>query len=224
MDPALRQRMFWRLGRLDRRVHGRGPLLVAIGDSLTDPGCGSTSPRQVWLRHVARAGYRTVNLGVSGDTLQDMRVRVEQMAGQGRPSVAVVFGGANDAFQGVAPSVTRGHAASILSWLESRQVNRVAVVSPGLVNWRQDARSLNEPLARVREVLREVAEQHGAVFVDLIGYLAARVERGADPDLSRSSRPPARSWHVTEGDPHFNAYGQRLVAQAFLEATAGWRH
>jgi hypothetical protein len=28
---------------------------------------------------------------------------------------------------------------------------------------------------------------------------------------------------VKDGDPHFNAYGQRLVAEAFLAAIADWR-
>ena len=40
-----------------RRVHGHGPLLVAIGDSITDPRSAYTLPRHVWLRIVGREGY-----------------------------------------------------------------------------------------------------------------------------------------------------------------------
>jgi hypothetical protein len=31
------QRFYWRVAQFDRRVHGPDPLLVAMGDSLTDP-------------------------------------------------------------------------------------------------------------------------------------------------------------------------------------------
>jgi hypothetical protein len=44
-----------------------------------------------------------------------------------------------------------------------------------------------------------------------------------DPDFARVPYRQSRSWHVDDGDPHFNAYGQRLIAEAFLAAIADWR-
>jgi hypothetical protein len=70
-------------------------------------------------------------------------------------------------------------------------------------------------------VVREVAEGYEVTFVDLASFLRGRLDRGEDPDFTRVPYRRSRSWHVKDGDPHFNAYGQRLIAEAFLAATAG---
>lgn len=220
---SLRQRVYWRIGRRAARVNGHGPLLVAIGDSLTDPSSGFTLPRQIWLRRVGREGYRTLNLGISGETTAQMCRRIEQMLSEGQPEVAVLFGGANDAFQGIEMVQTERNAAFIVRWLAHRGVGKIAVIGPGLLNWGQDAAAWQAPLDELRAVLAGVAEGHGAVFVDLAGFLRERLQRGEDPDFMRVPYRQSRSWHVKDGDPHFNAYGQRLTAEAFLAATAQWR-
>jgi lysophospholipase L1-like esterase len=217
------QRVNWRLGRRAQRVHGRGPLLVAMGDSLTDPGSGSTLPWQVWLRRVTREGYRTLNLGNSGDTTADLLRRIEQTLYVGQPDVVVLFGGANDAFRGFDPAETERNVARIMEWLRDHGIRDVVVMTPGLLNWGQDASKWVAALDGVREVLREVAERYDARFVDLAQFLRDRIDRGEDPDFARVPYRQARSWHVMDGDPHLNAYGQRLAAQAFLAATADWR-
>jgi lysophospholipase L1-like esterase len=218
----VRQRLYWRIGRDARRVHGRGPLVVAIGDSLTDPSSGSTLPWQVWLRRVARGGYRTVNLGVSGETTADMRHRVEQMLSQGRPDIAVLFGGANDALQRVDPAETEDNVTHIVRWLRDQGVQKIVLIGPGLINWSHDATDW-AALDEVRRVLARVAARYDTTFVDLAGLLRGRIDRGEDPDFARVPYRQSRSWHVKDGDPHFNAYGQRLVAEAFLAAIADWR-
>ena len=62
----VRHRLYWHIGQRDRRVHGRGPLLVVMGDSLT-PHSGFMFPWQAWARYVGRHGFKTVNLGVGGN-------------------------------------------------------------------------------------------------------------------------------------------------------------
>lgn len=219
----LRQRTYWRIGRHAGRVHGHGPLLVAIGDSLTDPSSGSTLPWQVWLRRVGRQGYRTLNLGISGETTGQMSGRVEQMLSAGRPENAVLFGGANDAFRGIEMAHTERNATFIVRWLAEHGATRIAVIGPGMLNWGQDASAWAAPLDELRAVLAEVAQRNGAVFVDVAGFLRDRVRCGEDPDFARVPYRQSRSWHVRDGDPHFNAYGHRLTAEAFLTATAHWR-
>jgi lysophospholipase L1-like esterase len=218
----VRQRVYWRLGRYARRVHGRGPLLVAIGDSNTDPGCAYTLPRQVWLRIVGREGYKTVNLGVSGDTTGDMRGRIEQVLSAGQPEIVVMFGGSNDARRGVDPAETEGNVTFMTEWLRDRGIRKVVLIGPPLVNW-QPTPAWVASEDEVRRVLADVAERYGAVCVNLALFLRRRIERGEDPDFSRVRYTQSRSWHVEAGDPHLNAYGQRLVAEAFLSATDGWR-
>jgi len=218
----VQQRVYRRLASVTRRVHGRGPLLVAIGDSLTDPQCACTLPRRVWPRIVGREGYRTVNLGVSGETTADMRRRIEQTLEEGQPDIAVLFGGANDAVRGVDPAETEQNVTFMVRWWRDRGVRKIALIGPGLLNWERipDWASAADEL---REVLSVVAERHDVIFVDLATFLRHRIDRGEDPDFARVPYRQARSWHVQEGDPHFNAYGQRLVAQAFLAATIDWR-
>jgi lysophospholipase L1-like esterase len=217
----LRRAVYRRLANAAQRVHGRGPLLVATGDSLTDPSCAYTLPRQVWLRVVGRKRYRTFNLGVSGDTTADMRSRVEQMLAAGRPEIAVVFGGSNDAFRGLDLGETEGNVAFILAWLRDHGVEKLIVIGPGLLNWEQPAESA-PALQNVGDVLARVADSHGAAFVDLAAFLRNRIDGGQDPDFARVPYRQSRSWHLADGDPHFNAYGQRLVAAALLAAIADW--
>lgn len=216
---SVRQRVYWRLGRLTGRVHGHGPLLVAIGDSHTDPRCGCTLPWQVWLRIVGDMGYRTLNLGVSGETTRDMRRRIEQTLAEGRPEIAVVFGGANDALRDIDPAETHENVVVMVEWLRERGVTNIVLIGPGLVNLE---RELDRPprADELRGVIKDVASRYDLIFVDLEQFLRTRIERGQDPDFSRVPYRQSRSWHVSDGDPHFNAYGQRLVAEAFLAATS----
>jgi lysophospholipase L1-like esterase len=218
----VQQRVYRRLARHVRRVHGHGPLLVAIGDSITDPRSAYTLPRQVWLRIVGREGYKTVNLGVSGDTIGDMRRRIEQTLGEGQPEIVVVFGGVNDAQRGVDPAETERNVTFMAEWLRDHGIRKVVLIGPALVNW-QPTPEWVSAADEVRRVLRDVAERYGAVCVDLSLFLRGRIDRGEDPDFSRVRYRQSRSWHVEAGDPHLNAYGQRLVGEAFLAATAGWR-
>lgn len=217
-----RQRAYRRLARAARRVHGRGPVLVAVGDSHTDPRTAYTLPHQVWVRIVGRHGYRTLNLGVSGDTTADMRARIEQSLCEGRPEIAVVFGGGNDALRGVDPADTERNVAFMVSWLRDHGVGKVALIGPGLPNWSEHA-DWAPAAEEVRKVLSTVAERHGALFVDLAAFLRLRIDEGRDPDFRRVPYKQSRSWNIADGDPHFNAYGQRLIADAFLAGTAVWR-
>jgi acyl-CoA thioesterase I len=177
---------------------------MALGDSNTDPRCAYTLPRQVWLRIVGREGYKTVNLGVSGDTTADMRRRIEQTLGAGQPKIVVVFGGPNDALRQLDPAETEDNVTFMVQWLRDHGVSRVVLVGPPVVNW-QPTPNWVSSTDEVASVLREVAERCGVVFVDLATSLRRRIERGRDPDFSRVPYRQSRSWHVAAGDPHLNA-------------------
>jgi lysophospholipase L1-like esterase len=209
----VRERVYRQLASHARRVHGHGPLLVAIGDSNTDPRCAYTLPRQVWLRIVGREGYKTLNLGVSGDTTGDMRRRIEQTLSEGQPEIAVVFGGVNDAQRDVDPAKTERNVAFMARWLRDRGIRKIVLIGPALVNW-QPTPDWASSAADVQKVLSDVAQRHGAVCVDLALFLRSRIDRGEDPDFSRVPYSQSHSWHVAAGDPHLNAYGQRLAGGA----------
>ncbi len=195
---------------------------MAIGDSHTDPTSGYTLPWLVWLRWVGRTGYKTLNLGVSGDTTADMRERIGQALSEGKPHVAALFGGGNDALRGVDPAETERNVGFMVDWLRDHGVDYIVVIGPGVFNWERDA-DWAPAVEQVRAVLRDVAARRGATFVDLTRFHRDRIERGKDPDFSRVPYRQSRSWHARAGDPHFNAYGQRLIAKAFLASTADSR-
>ena len=219
----------WHVGQLSPRVHGRGPLLVAMGDSLTDPFVGFVFPWQIWVRRVGRRGFRTVNLGVGGHTTSDMRRRVDEFISEGLPEFAVLFAGSCDIEQGLPAAETEQNVTFIVEWLQARDVRQIALISPGIVNlpkvpdWLEQVPDWSASAQSVASVLREVAIRHDAVFVDLAEFHRNRISRGLDPDFARAPYRQSRSWHASAGDAHFNAYGNRLVAEALLEATAAWR-
>lgn len=222
-------RLLWRIGQMHGRVHGRGPLLVVMGDSLTDPFIGFTYPRQNWLRYVGRHGYKTVNLGNGSDSTIDMAQRVEQFLSEGQPDVAVLFAGNVDAELGIDHLETERNVRYIMDWLRERAVDKIVLMGPGMLNLPNvpdymppdtDWAALTEP---VRATFREIAIEHDAVFVDVAQFLLDRIARSQDPDFSRVPYRQWRSWHKVVGDGHLNAYGNRLLAEAFLTATADWR-
>jgi lysophospholipase L1-like esterase len=200
-----------------------------MGDSLTDPFIGFTYPRQNWLRYVGRHGYKTVNLGNGSDNTADMASRVEQFFSEGRPDVAVLFAGNVDAELGIDHLETERNVTYIMDWLRERAVDKIVLMGPGMTNLPKapdymppgtDWAALTEP---VRATFREIAIEHDAVFVDVAQFLLDRIARGQDPDFSRVPYRQWRSWHKVVGDGHLNAYGNRLVAEAFLTATSEWR-
>jgi lysophospholipase L1-like esterase len=225
----VRHRFYWRVGQFGRRVHGDGPLLVAMGDSLTDPYVGFMFPWQVWLRHVGRQGYKTVNLGNGSDGTGDMRRRVEQFLSHGQPEIAVLFAGNVDAENGIDPAETERNITFIVEWLREHGVSKIVLVGPGLLNLPQvpgympQVTDWSSSIATVQAMLRDIAVRYDAVFVDLAQFLRDRIARGEDPDFSRVPYRQSRSWHAVVSDGHFNAYGQRLIAEAFLTGTAHWR-
>jgi lysophospholipase L1-like esterase len=224
MSPLnLPARVYGRVVRRAGRVHGNGPLLLVIGDSHTDPRTGYTLPWQVWVRIVGRAGYQTFNLGVSGDTTTDMRRRIVQLPCERTPEIGVLFGGSNDPARGIDPTETVENVTFMVDWFKSRGVQRIVLIGPGLRNSTPSADRLETPLDDVQRALEGVAAREGVTFVDLAGFLRGRLDRGDDPDFARTPYRQSRSWHIKDHDPHFNAYGQRLIAEAFLSATADWR-
>ena len=222
-------RFYWRIGQLDRRVHGDGPLLVAMGDSLTDPYIGFTWPWQSWVRYVGRHGYKTINLGNGSDNTTDMAQRVEQFLADGQPEIAVLFAGSVDAEYGLDPGDTARNVAFIVEWLREHGVEKIVLIGPGMMNlprlpeYMPQVSDWFEAIAAIQAILGEIATRYDVLLIDLAQFLRSRIDRGEDPDFSLVPYRQSRSWHAISGDGHFNAYGQRLIAEAFLEATAHWR-
>lgn len=222
-------RLYWHMAQPDDGVHGHGPLLVVMGDSLTARDTGFTFPWQLWVRRVGRHGYKTVNLGVGAQTTADMCGRIEQFLSKGQPEIAVLYAGSVDVELSVDLAETERNVTFICKWLRENGVRKIALLGPGMLNLPQvpghlarnpDWLSSTDTL---RAVFRDLAVEHDLVFVDLAQFLRDRIGRGEDPDFSCVPYRPWRSIHASRKDGHFNAYGHRLVAEAFLSATTDWR-
>jgi lysophospholipase L1-like esterase len=200
-----------------------------MGDSLTDPYVGFAFPWQHWLRYVAGHGYRTVNLGVGGDSTAEMCQRVEEFLSEGQPEIAVLFAGNVDAERGIDPADTERNVTFIINWLREHGVRQVALIGPGMLNLPQvpdymsQVTDWSSAIGPVRAMFRDVAAKTDVVFVDLAEFHRDRIARGVDLDFRRAPYRQSRSWHAVPGDGHFNAYGNRLVAEALLTAIAGSR-
>lgn len=98
--------------------------IVALGDSLTAgyglaPTDGLVPQLQRWLDAHGAAGCEVINMGVSGDTTEGGRARLEWALADGAAAVIVELG-ANDMLRGIDPSVTRANLDSILADLSAR--------------------------------------------------------------------------------------------------------
>jgi lysophospholipase L1-like esterase len=215
----LRRSVLRAISKFARRVHGKGPLLVAIGDSHTDPRNTHTVPWNVWLRQIGRRGYRTVNLGFSGATTRDMRARIERALDYGMPTAVILFGGVNDAVEHLELAETTDNIRYMLGWLNEHGVERIMVIGTAHVNWTQPAEWWDGSLG-VREVLRAVANERHATFVDLGAQQRAMIESGEAPNFAIEPYHQRRSWHVHENNQHFNARGQRLIADMIAQDLA----
>lgn len=222
-------RLYWHAGQRDRGVHGRGPLLVVMGDSLTSPQSGFMFPWQAWPRYVGRQGFRTVNLGVGGNTTAHMSRRVDQFLSHGQPEIGVVFAGSVDAERGIPHEQIERNISFMLEWLREHGVSKIVLVGPGTLNLPQvpeylvqDVPDWFEAIDAVRPLLRDIAARHDARFVDLAQFFRDRIARGKDPDFTRVPYRASRSWHACTTDGHLNAYGQRLIAEAFVAAIGDW--
>lgn len=100
--------------------------ILAIGDSLT---AGYNLPQEAAFpaqleRHLRDTGLdvRVRNAGVSGDTTAMGLDRLDWVLGDGKPDLAIVELGANDALRGVSPDQVRTNLSAIIEQLKSADV------------------------------------------------------------------------------------------------------
>jgi lysophospholipase L1-like esterase len=155
--------------------------------------------------------------------------RIEDFLSEGQPEVAVIFAGNCDAERAIDPAEIERNITYAVSWLKEHGVRKIVLMTPGLLNlpkipaYMPLVSDWSASISGVRAAFRHVADRHGALLVDLAAHLSDRLARGEDPDFSRVPYRQSQSWHAFVEDGHYNAYGHRLIAEAFLEATAHWR-
>ena len=206
----------------------RGGKLVMIGDSITD--AGRAQPVGEGLSEAVGRGYvcyvdallgaacpdlaiRIVNMGTSGNTVRDLKVRWRRDVLDQRPDWLSVMIGINDVWrQFDLPRQTEIHVA--LEEYEQTLDELVAAARPGLKGLvlitpyfiepdRQDP--MRARMDQYGAAVRRLAGKHGAILVDT---------QAAFDEALGHYHPMTLAWDRV----HPNPIGHMILARAFLKA------
>lgn len=152
--------------------------LVAIGDSLTHgfgvpQGQGFVPQLQQWLRENGE-DVEVVNMGVSGDTTEGGRARLDWALADGADAVIIELGG-NDLLRGIDPTRSRANLDAMLTELAGRGIPVLLAGLQAPLNYGQDYKDAFDGM------FADLAGTHGAIlYPDFIGAL--KDARGAMQD------------------------------------------
>ena len=204
----------------------RGSKLLMIGDSITD--CGRARPVgeaannalgdgyvalvDAWLRavHPARP-VRVVNMGVSGDTVRDLRSRWQTDVLDQAPDWLSILIGINDVWRRfgdpaqMAQHVPPDEYAATLEQLVSGtrpRLRGLVLLTPFLIepDTREPMRAM---IDRYGKVVADVAARHDAILIDTQAAFDAVLEHAPPTALSPDRVHPYLTGHV-------------ILARAFL--------
>lgn len=207
---------------------GQNDKLVMIGDSITD--CGRQRPVADGSSDALGNGYvslvnamlqatypgwkiRVANMGVSGNTVRDLKARWQSDVLDLRPDWVSVMIGINDVWrQFDRPYATELHVypdeyEATLDELVRRtapEVKGIVLMTPFYIepNLRDPMRAMMD---RYGQIVRRTAERHGTLFVD--------TQEAFDRILGHLY-PAALAWDRV----HPNPVGHYALARAFLQA------
>ena len=143
--------------------------LVAIGDSLThgygvEQEKGFVPQLQSWLR-AEGADVEVINMGVSGDTTEGGRARLDWALADGADAVIVELGG-NDLLRGIDPSRSRANLDAMLVALKARGIPVLLAGLSAPLNYGDEFKKAFDGMYVT------VAEAHGAIlYPDFIAGL-----------------------------------------------------
>ncbi|HXI13300.1 MAG TPA: arylesterase [Thermoanaerobaculia bacterium] len=99
-------------------LRSRGSSLIAFGDSLT-AGYGATLPEAYPARLSSMIGAEVINAGVSGDTTESARERLDRDVLSREPRIVIVGLGGNDFLRAVAIAETESNLRTIVRKIHS---------------------------------------------------------------------------------------------------------
>lgn len=156
--------------------------LVAIGDSLTHgfgltPEDGFVPQLERWLQ-AQGSDVTVVNMGVSGDTTEGGRARLDWALGDGADAVIVALGG-NDLLRGIDPDRSEANLDAMVSALTAKDIPVLLAGMQAPLNYGPEFKETFDAM------YPKVAEAHGAILYP--SFLAGLVsETGTAADLMQS--------------------------------------
>lgn len=205
-----------------------GSKLVMVGDSITDTdrtrpigeglfdGTGKTYVGMV--NSLLGSTYperkiRVVNMGVSGNTVRDLKTRWQTDVIDLEPAWLSIMIGINDVWrQFDSPSITEQHvymdeyAQTLTSLVADTQpgLKGLVLMSPYYIEPnRSDA--MRATMDQYGQIVRDIARKHRAIFVDI---------QAAFDEMLKHCHPNALAWDRV----HPNITGHMVIARAFLKA------
>lgn len=206
----------------------RNDKLVMIGDSITD--CGRQRPVGDGSSEALGNGYvslvnailqatrpdlkiRVINMGISGNTVRDLKKRWESDVMALKPDWVSIMIGINDVWrQFDRPLAPETHVypdeyEATLDELVRRtapQVKGIVLMTPFYLEPNRSD-PMRAMMDRYGEIVRRTAERHGTLFADT---------QAAFDRVLQHLYPAALAWDRV----HPNATGHYVLARAFLEA------
>jgi lysophospholipase L1-like esterase len=202
--------------------------LVMIGDSITD--CGRTKPVGEGLFGAEGTGYvnvvnavlrsfhpekkiRVVNMGISGNTVRDLKARWQSDVVALNPDWLSIMIGINDVWrQFDLPMQTETHVyieeyRETLEKLvrETRdKVKGLVLMTPYFIE-PNTSDAMRATMDKYGQVVKEVAEKYNTIFVDT---------QTAFNEVLNHCHPASLAWDRV----HPNTSGHMVIARAFLKA------
>ena len=193
-----------------------------IGDSITEQQLYSLYIEDYLLMCQPAANLRVTQFGWGGETAPGFANRMANDMLRFEATVATTCFGMNDGrYAPMNPATGKAYRdgqLSIVRQLKESGVRCIVVGSPGCVDADtfgnhkpEQAKMYNETLAAMRDIAREVAQQQGVVFANVL-----------DPMIDVMTKAKAkygREYHLAGGDGvHPDHNGHLVMAYAFLKA------
>ncbi len=205
-----------------------GQTIIMIGDSITDAGRRETAPP--WgtgymslVRSVVTALHPDLNLtwqnrGVSGNTVRHLADRWVGDVLDGQPDVLTVMIGINDVWQRFGDSPLEAVPAdeyqstlvTLLRATQARGSPDLYIGSPYMIE--ADRRDpMREAMDLYGVLAQEVAEEVGAVFIDVQAAFDRVLAHSASDDWARDRIHPNQQGHAVIAIEFLRAFGVEVT-------------
>lgn len=135
---------------------GKGALVVALGDSLTF-GYGASRGKDYPSMLAQKTGWEIVNMGVNGDTTQNVLDRLDVIIDL-KPKLVLLGIGGNDVLRQVDKAATKNNLSKIIERLQSAKIETVLIAQPHLSASAFFGRASDNP------VYKQVAQDKGVLL------------------------------------------------------------
>lgn len=135
---------------------GKDALVVALGDSLTF-GYGASRGKDYPSMLAQKTGWEIVNMGVNGDTTQNVLDRLDVIIDL-KPKLVLLGIGGNDVLRQVDKATTKNNLSKIIERLQSAKIETVLIAQPHLSASAFFGRASDNP------VYKQVAQDKGVLL------------------------------------------------------------